>query len=205
MPAPNGFTWVDPPLLAAMAQPGDPDEYVWLREQGVQLVISLCEDPPRRSWLNEAGLFSMHIPVEDMHPPAPKQIELCLQAIDKAHARNFAVAIHCGAGLGRTGTMVACYFVKKGMTAPAAIAPRSPDSPRLDRNPRAGGRDQRLRTPAQARGQGWVTSYFKNPTQARGRVFEPSGWRTRGLEDSPLGLKYLQIYAARRGRATGSA
>jgi atypical dual specificity phosphatase len=121
MPAPNGFTWVDPPLLAAMAQPAAPDEYQWLREQGVQLVISLCEDPPPRSWLNDAGLFSMHIPVEDMHPPGQKQIELCLSAIEKAHARGFAVAVHCGAGLGRTGTMLACYFVKKGMTAPAAI------------------------------------------------------------------------------------
>jgi atypical dual specificity phosphatase len=27
-----------------------------------------------------------------------------------------------GAGLGRTGTMLACYFVKKGMPAPAAIS-----------------------------------------------------------------------------------
>jgi atypical dual specificity phosphatase len=122
MSAPNGFTWVDPPLLAAMAQPGAPEEYAWLRAQNIHLVISLCEDPPRRAWLNEAGLFSMHVPVEDMHPPTLKQIELCVTAIDKAHAKEFAVAIHCGAGLGRTGTMLACYFVKKGMTAPAAIA-----------------------------------------------------------------------------------
>jgi atypical dual specificity phosphatase len=122
MSAPNGFTWVEPPLLAAMSQPADPEEYAWLRDQGVQLVISLCEDPPRRSWLNEAGLFSMHIPVEDMHPPSQKQIDLCLSAIDKAHTKSFGVGIHCGAGLGRTGTMLACYFVKQGMTAPAAIA-----------------------------------------------------------------------------------
>jgi atypical dual specificity phosphatase len=105
-----------------MAQPEAPEEYAWLREQGVQLVISLCEDPPRRNWLNEAGLFSMHIPIVDMHPPTPKQIELCLSAIEKAQAKGFAVAIHCGAGLGRTGTMLACYFVKKGMGAAAAMA-----------------------------------------------------------------------------------
>ena len=122
MASPNGFSWVDAHALAAMSQPSAPEEYAWLRAQGVQLVISLCEDPPRRSWLNDAGLFSMHIPVEDMHPPAPKQIELCISAIEKAHAKDFAVAIHCGAGLGRTGTMLACYFVKNGMSAPAAIA-----------------------------------------------------------------------------------
>jgi atypical dual specificity phosphatase len=122
MAEPDGFSWVDPPLLAAMAQPGSVEEYQWLREQGIHLVISLCEDAPRRTWLNEAGLFSMQIAVEDMHPPAQQQVDACLSAIEKAHARSFAVAIHCGAGMGRTGTMLACYFVKKGMTAPAAIA-----------------------------------------------------------------------------------
>ena len=122
MAAPNGFTWVDPPLLGAMAQPSAADEYQWLREQGVQLVISLCEDPPRRAWLNEAGLFSMHVPIEDMQPPGPQQIQQCLSASEKAHGQGFGVAIHCGAGLGRTGTILACYFVKKGMTAPGAIS-----------------------------------------------------------------------------------
>jgi len=122
MSAPDGFTWVDPPLLAAMAQPSSVNEYQWLREQGVHLVISLCEDAPLRTWLNDAGLFSMQIPVEDMQAPSQAQVDLCLSAIEKAHARGFAVAIHCGAGLGRTGTMLACYFVKKGMNAPAAIA-----------------------------------------------------------------------------------
>jgi atypical dual specificity phosphatase len=121
MPAPDRFTWVDPPLLAAAAKPATLEEYEWLRSQGVQLVVSLCEDPPPRTWLNEVGLLSMHIPVEDMCPPTPKQIDVCISAISKAHGRGFAVCVHCTAGLGRTGTMLACYFVKKGMTAESAI------------------------------------------------------------------------------------
>jgi len=32
------------------------------------------------------------------------------------------VAVHCGAGLGRTGTVLACYLVSKGATADAALA-----------------------------------------------------------------------------------
>jgi atypical dual specificity phosphatase len=33
-----------------------------------------------------------------------------------------AVAVHCGAGLGRTGTLVACYLVAGGLSAEDAIA-----------------------------------------------------------------------------------
>lgn len=122
MPTPDGFSWVDKPLLAAMAMPRDVDELIWLREQGVQLIISLTEDPPRRDLINEAGLMLMHIPVEDMHAPAQEQIRDCLSAISKAHARGLGVGIHCGAGLGRTGVMLACYFVEKKLSATNAIA-----------------------------------------------------------------------------------
>jgi atypical dual specificity phosphatase len=118
---PDGFTWIDKPLLAGMAAPQALAEYAWLREQGIQLVISLSEEPPPRHWINEAGVFCLHIPVEDMHPPTQKQIELCISAIRKAHVKNIGVAVHCSAGLGRTGTMLACYFVNEGMSARDAI------------------------------------------------------------------------------------
>jgi atypical dual specificity phosphatase len=122
MPAPDGFSWIDKPLLAAMAHPRELDEFVWLREQGIQLLISLCETPPRRDYANEAGLLILHVPVEDMHPPSQKQIDLCMSAIQKAHSQEMAVGIHCTAGLGRTGVILACYLIQQDMSAKNAIA-----------------------------------------------------------------------------------
>lgn len=122
MTAPYNFSWVDPPLLAAMGRPVEFDELAWLRSQGVELVLTLTESPLRRDWLQEAGLLGLHIPVEDMTPPTLEQMHESISAIAKAHERNMAVAIHCFAGKGRTGTILAGYFVHHGMAPDDAIA-----------------------------------------------------------------------------------
>ncbi len=122
MPSPSAFSWVEKPLLAGLARPSDIEDLRWLRRQGIELLISLTEDRLRRDWIDEAGLLSLHVPVEDMGAPTMEQIDHCLSAIQRAQERHMGVAIHCGAGLGRTGTMLACYFIMKGMTAQDATA-----------------------------------------------------------------------------------
>jgi atypical dual specificity phosphatase len=122
MPQPYGFSWVEKPLLAAMARPDDPEELEWLRRQGIEVLVSLTEEPLRRDWIDDAGLLVMHVPMEDMEAPSQEQLERCVSAITRAHAKQMGVGVHCGAGLGRTGVVLACYFVAKGLTAANAIA-----------------------------------------------------------------------------------
>ena len=117
MAEPHGFSWVDEPLLAAMARPESLDDLLWLRQAGIQVLISLTEDPPHRGWINDAGLMLVHVPVSDMQPPKPEQLDKCIAVISSAHERQMAVCIHCGAGKGRTGVVLACYFVTKGLSA----------------------------------------------------------------------------------------
>jgi atypical dual specificity phosphatase len=69
----------------------------------------------------DAGLLALHVPVADMSPPTIDQIRTCISAIERAHARGMGVAVHCAAGLGRTGTVLACYLVSRGMGAAEAI------------------------------------------------------------------------------------
>ena len=109
MSAPDGFSWIERPIVAAMAQPASLEDYQWMREQGIQYIVCLTESPPRRNWINDAGLFSMHVPIEDMTAPNQEQIDQCITGIEKAIANKLGVSIHCGAGLGRTGTIVACW------------------------------------------------------------------------------------------------
>jgi atypical dual specificity phosphatase len=122
MAAPNGFSWIDKPLLAALARPSSPEELSWLRSQGIEVLVSLTEDRPRRDWVEQANLLVFHEPMEDMEAPTQDQLDRCVSAIERATERNMGVAVHCGAGLGRTGTVLAAYLVAKGQTANNAIA-----------------------------------------------------------------------------------
>jgi atypical dual specificity phosphatase len=121
MSAPHGFSWVEKPLLAALARPSSPEDLAWLREQGIQVLLSLTEERPRRDWTEDASLLVFHEPFEDMEAPTQDQLDRAVSAVLRATERNMPVAVHCGAGLGRTGVVLAAYFVARGATAQNAI------------------------------------------------------------------------------------
>jgi atypical dual specificity phosphatase len=122
MSRPPSFTWIEKPLLGALAFPDSPEELDWLRREGIQVLLSLTEEPPPHDWVENAGLLLFHVPMIDMEPPTLEQLGRCVSAIKRANEQGMGVAVHCGAGLGRTGVVIACHFVAQGLTAENAIA-----------------------------------------------------------------------------------
>lgn len=121
MGCPPGFSWIDKPYLAGMAYPYDAEDLKRLRDEGIDLVVSLTEDPIPRQWVNQAGLMSVHEPIADMTAPGLEQLHTIIETIQKAAESNMGVAVHCMAGKGRTGTVLAAYLVSKGIEPDAAI------------------------------------------------------------------------------------
>lgn len=127
-PAPvRGYSWVVDGRLAGMARPGTSGgldgELMWLaEEQGITLLVSLTEVRLPPEALARAGLEGMHLPVKDFTAPEIAQLQAFVAEVGRRHAGGEAVGVHCGAGLGRTGTFLAAWFVSRGMTAPDAIA-----------------------------------------------------------------------------------
>ena len=119
---PPGFTWIDKPHVAALAHPDSAADLHWLRRNGIDILISLTESPVRRDWVNEAGMIVVNVPVPDMEPPTDRQLDHLLETIRKANASRMGVAVHCEAGLGRTGTVLAAYLVTNGLSPKDAVA-----------------------------------------------------------------------------------
>jgi atypical dual specificity phosphatase len=121
MSKPRAFSWIERPGLAALGWPESREELRWLKAQGIEVLVSLTEDPPDKYQVREAGLLLYHVPVPDMTAPTQEELDRCVSAINKAKQTGMGVAIHCGAGAGRTGAVLACYFVDHGATAKEAI------------------------------------------------------------------------------------
>jgi atypical dual specificity phosphatase len=60
-------------------------------------------------------------PIRDFHAPDLIQLEKLVEWIDAKVRENKPVLVHCHAGIGRTGTIIAAYLVKKGYGASEAI------------------------------------------------------------------------------------
>ena len=92
-----------------------------LRALGIRAVVSLTERAPQTA--REAqDLRWLHLPVVDMTPPSVQQAREFVAFVEAALADDLPVAVHCLAGLGRTGTLIACYLVSQGRPPEEAIA-----------------------------------------------------------------------------------
>lgn len=64
----------------------------------------------------------IHIPVADLSFPDPARMIRILDCIDSALATGQTVYVHCWGGVGRTGTVIGCWLVRRGVSGDDALA-----------------------------------------------------------------------------------
>jgi hypothetical protein len=132
----NLLWWVIPGVLAGMPMPfiyidrrlnlGGPisaydDDLPVLYSAGIRAVVSLLNIPSDASVYESAGFSYLCLPVPDGGAPTMEQAKEFVRFLGEQRAAGRPVAVHCEAGLGRTGTMLAAYLISDGASAAEAI------------------------------------------------------------------------------------
>ena len=122
---PARFSWVVDNELAALAHPATGEGLAWniqyLLDAQIKALFTLTLTPLDQSIVGSYALENIHMPVKDFGAPSMEQLDQFVTKTQEAIASGGASAIHCAAGMGRTGTFAAAYLVHKGMQSQEAI------------------------------------------------------------------------------------
>jgi atypical dual specificity phosphatase len=93
-----------------------------LRRVGVTLLINLTEEyAVPADALDKHGIKSYRVRIEDRQAPPMLWLKLLLAKMETFMRNGEVLAVHCLAGLGRTGTVLCAWMIREGLTADEAL------------------------------------------------------------------------------------
>lgn len=116
---PRNFSWIESSVLAGCGRPESVAELEAAKREGVGAIVSLTGTPLSPEVIDRLGFAYLHSPLSAI--PSIQQLTQIIQFIESQKSQSHPVLVHCGEGIGRTGTVLAAYLVYHGMRADDAI------------------------------------------------------------------------------------
>jgi atypical dual specificity phosphatase len=119
---PSGFAWVVKGKVAASGFPSSRKQLEWLVAQGIDSILTLTPNPIPAEYLQGLPLTTEHMPMSDHGVPDLAVLDRGAEFVQKKVGEGKTVLVHCLAGEGRTGCVLAAYMVKdRGLGAAEAL------------------------------------------------------------------------------------
>lgn len=118
------FGWLEDGSVAECRGPRTDADLQFLVTVGIAALVRLAHENETgitTSDVQDHGIEDLYEPVKDFTPPSQEQIDQVVTFLNEAVRKGVAIAVSCGAGYGRTGTILACYLVSKGHPPENAI------------------------------------------------------------------------------------
>ena len=174
------LTWITSNIATGRA-PQSYEELDMLKERGIDAVLNLCGEFSDLHELEEgAGFEVFWLPTPDETAPSMEEMEKGLAWLDEAVYLGKKVLVHCHYGIGRTGTFITAYLLRRGFNLK-----------------KAGKTLKKTSTPASPSNfsQWWLLRKFgKKEGQLTVQEPDPQNRRHESLE--PFFLKYELLFDA---------
>lgn len=109
------LTWVTENLAVGHA-PMSHADLDSIKDEGVNGIVNLCAEFCDLHQIEEESGFEVYyLPIEDETAPDMEEMEKALEWLDEAIYLGKKILVHCRFGIGRTGTFVTSYLLRKGL------------------------------------------------------------------------------------------